>query len=126
MMFCVTKAMPIHFIDSKCHIKQKSHKTSLTNHMWSISHHITPLVINGYGADTQTHTFRCANQETRCTLVCSQHTPGLKSKICIKRLLRFETVMMDNFLQNTSISRSTCVSLGSVVSTTTVHAYVYH
>ena len=31
-----------------------SNKTCLTNHTQSISHHITPLVINSIGADTQT------------------------------------------------------------------------
>ena len=40
-------------------IKYKSHKTYLTNHMGSISHHITPLVINslrGRHTHTTTHT----------------------------------------------------------------------
>ena len=44
MVYCVNKAMPIHLINSKCHNKQlqerKSHNTCLTNHTWSISHHI--------------------------------------------------------------------------------------
>ena len=45
---------PAHyFIDGKCHTKQlksvKSNKTWLTKHTWSISHHITPLVINAFG-----------------------------------------------------------------------------
>ena len=39
----------------------KSHRTYLTNHMESISHHITPLVINSLGGGhtrkhTHTHT----------------------------------------------------------------------
>ena len=33
----------------------KNHKTYLTNHMGSISHHIMPLVINSLGGG-QTHT----------------------------------------------------------------------
>ena len=33
----------------------KSHRTYLTNRMGSISHHITPPVINSLGADTHTH-----------------------------------------------------------------------
>ena len=63
-MSCVTKAMPIHFINVRCHIKQpkskKSHKTCLTNHTLSISHHIMPLVINSLGANT--HTYQCVSQ----------------------------------------------------------------
>ena len=39
--------------DYSCHIKDG---TYLTNCMGSISHHITPLVNNSLGADTQTHT----------------------------------------------------------------------
>ena len=43
MTCCVNKAMPIHFIDGKCHIKQlksgKAVKLVLTNHTQSISHH---------------------------------------------------------------------------------------
>ena len=68
---CVTKATPIHFIDGKCHINQlksgKSHKTCLTNHTESISHHITPLVIIALGADIQTHrhTRKHTNTQTK-------------------------------------------------------------
>ena len=59
-MCFVTKAMPIHFIDSNCHTKQlragKKHKTCLTNHTRSILHHIRPLVISGlWGGRTHTH-----------------------------------------------------------------------
>ena len=62
-------ATPIHFIDGNCRMKQlkagKSRKTCLTNRTRSISHHITPLVINGLGGghtDTQTHAYRHADQ----------------------------------------------------------------
>ena len=60
MTWCGTKAMLIHFIYGKCHIKQmksrKSCKTCLINYSWSISHHIMPLVINVLGGRrTQTH-----------------------------------------------------------------------
>ena len=51
----VTKAMAIQFINSN---KLKSCKMGLTNHTWPISHHITPLVINGLRGghtDTDTH-----------------------------------------------------------------------
>ena len=58
---CVKMATPIHFIDGNCRMKinelkaGKSRKTCLTNRTRSISHHITPLVINGLGGvDTQT------------------------------------------------------------------------
>ena len=72
MMYYVTKAKPIHFIDGKCHIKQlkkwKSHKTIT----WSISHHIMPLVsIMLSGVDTHVCTHIPMHeqkqfQETRC------------------------------------------------------------
>ena len=62
MMCSVTKATPLHFINGKCHIKQiktrKSHITCLTNHIWFIQHHITSLISNALGADTQTYLCR--------------------------------------------------------------------
>ena len=84
--------MHIHFINGKCHIKQlkcgKNYKTCLTNHIWYMSHLITPLVINGIGADTDRQTDRQAHkrtdmqtkkiQETRHTLATGQHAPDLK------------------------------------------------
>ena len=54
--------------------------------MGSISHHITPLVINSLGGGhTHTYTHRRQNQflETRRALralACSQHVPGLKRR----------------------------------------------
>ena len=52
MKYCVTKAVPIHFIDGKCHIKVieigRICKTCLANHIGSLSHHIMQLVINGF------------------------------------------------------------------------------
>ena len=87
MTCCVNKATPIHFIDSKCHIKQlkaeKSHKTCLTNHTQSISHRITPLVCNAFrGGHTNTsiHT----DMRTKAILrnqvcgACGLHMPSLK------------------------------------------------
>ena len=69
-MCCVTKDMPIHFIDGKCHIKQlnagKSRKTCLANHTWPISHHIMPIVINAL-KDGHTH------RHTQTVIVVSQH-----------------------------------------------------
>ena len=45
--------MLIHFINGECHIKQlrsrKAINLCLTSHTRSISHHITPLVINALG-----------------------------------------------------------------------------
>ena len=52
MTCCVTKVMPIQFIDSNI---LKSCITGSTNHTKPISHHIMPLVINALRADTQTH-----------------------------------------------------------------------
>ena len=40
---------------------RKCHKTGLTNHTGSISHHITALVINALGG-RHTHTYRQANE----------------------------------------------------------------
>ena len=60
----------------------KSHRTYSTNHMGSISQHITPLVINNLGADTHTHAnrhtqaYRCSRTET--ILRNQAHVPGLK------------------------------------------------
>ena len=77
-MCYVNKATPIHFIDGKCHIKQlragkrlKSCKTCLTNHTWSISYHITLLVINVLGEDIDKHsrtsarTYTCTHNDAR-------------------------------------------------------------
>ena len=53
----------------------KSHKIYLTNHMGSISRHITPLVIQSLGG-RQTHTH--INMQTFVDVpACSQRTPGL-------------------------------------------------
>ena len=43
----------------------KRHRTYLTNHMGSISHHIMPLVINSLGADTRTHMHTCRHTHTQ-------------------------------------------------------------
>ena len=63
-MCYITKAIPIYYIDGKCHKKQlksrKSQKTCLTNHTRFISHHIMPLVINAFrGGHTDTHILTC-------------------------------------------------------------------
>ena len=42
-----------------------SHRNYLTNHMGSISHHITPLVINSLGADTYTNTHTQTHTHTQ-------------------------------------------------------------
>ena len=79
MTCCVTKAMPIHFIDNKCHIKQlksgKSRKTWLTNHTWSISHHWS----QGQG-HTHIHTYQRMNKSNfkkPGVPACGRHTPGV-------------------------------------------------
>ena len=65
---CVNMATPIHFINSKHHIKYlkagKSRKTCLTNHTWPISHHITILVINGLGSGHS-----CKHTDTRAKAI---------------------------------------------------------
>ena len=53
-MVCMeAKATPTNDTNYSCHIKAT--ELILTNHMWSISHHITPLVINSLRANTHTH-----------------------------------------------------------------------
>ena len=66
----VKMATPIHFIDGKCRMKYlkagKSRKTCLTNCTRPISHHITPLVINGLGGghtDTDTQKGSYVNRD---------------------------------------------------------------
>ena len=58
MMCMYAKATPANNIDY-IHLPYKSHRSYLTNHMESISHHITPLAINSLRADTHTHTHKC-------------------------------------------------------------------
>jgi len=95
-----TKAMPtnlsIHH-NFNCHINERETPTTcLTNHKSSISHCITPLVINSLGGGhTHTHTHTHMHdvyshhgqkqfQETSCALAFGWHTPVLKIPImCI-------------------------------------------
>ena len=66
---CVTKAMPINFID-----KLKSYRTTLTNHTVSVSHHIKPLVINALGSErTQTHILTCDFKKLGACWPAGQH-----------------------------------------------------
>ena len=62
MMYCIAKATLIPFIDGNCHINQLKHKscnTYVTYHTWSISHHITLLVINALrGKQTHISTYK--------------------------------------------------------------------
>jgi len=85
-----TKAMPTNFRichDFNCNINEReTPKNCLTNHKGSISHHITPLVINSLGGrHTNTHTHIYSHhrqklfQETSHTLVFGQHATGLKT-----------------------------------------------
>ena len=80
----------IHFINGKCHKLIKSSETCLTNHTQSISHHITPLVINALGG---IHTDRLTHiptskpkqfQETRHTWLLA----GLKVWFIVMKLTR--------------------------------------
>jgi len=70
-----TKTMPTNLLirhDFNCHINEREAPTTcLTNHKSSISHHITPLVINSLGGKrTHTQTYsHCGQkqfQETSC------------------------------------------------------------
>ena len=56
-----TKAMPIN--DKQ--LPYKSCRSCLANHIGSILHHITPLVINSLrGGDTHTHAHACIHTDT--------------------------------------------------------------
>ena len=63
--------------------RYKSHRTYLTNHMGSISHHIMPIVINSFGTrihtHTHTHTYACTHTHRGTCM----HTDA-----CTKALLR--------------------------------------
>jgi len=82
-----TKATPINYMirhDFNCYINEReTPKTCLTNHKGSISHHITPLVINSLGGGhTHTHTHRyCGQKQFQETSHAgfSRHAPGLKT-----------------------------------------------
>ena len=70
---CVTKATPIHFINGK---KLKSFTAGLTDHTRSISHHITPLVINALGGqDMHAHTYHLSNKTYFKKQVCTSLQP---------------------------------------------------
>ena len=58
MMCCVTKATPFQFISGNI-------LKSWTSHTQLMSHHITPLVINPLGADTQTHISTHTNAQAK-------------------------------------------------------------
>ena len=83
-MCIVTKATPIQFINSKCHIKKrKSHKTALSRYYACLSR---DLLLMPLEADTQTHTQAhthtptFANEtisKTRSVQACGLHMPGL-------------------------------------------------
>ena len=75
MMRCVTKPMPIQFIDSN---KLKSCRMGLTNHTWPMLHHITPLFINAFeGRHTDVHTYRHVNKNDFKKPGERGHRPGL-------------------------------------------------
>ena len=70
--------MPTNDTDYSCHIA-KSHRTYLTNHTGSISHHITPLVINGLRMDTHANTHAYKPSWTEAILrnqACASHRPA--------------------------------------------------
>ena len=84
MICCVNKTMPIYFIIGKYHIKQmkvgKAVKTCLSNHTWSVSHHIMLLVINalrGGHTDRQTHIYQCTTKAISRNRACVGHRPVL-------------------------------------------------
>ena len=58
-------------VPNRPQLPYKSHRTYLTNRMGSISHHITPLVINSLGGGhTHTHasTHACRHSQTEAVL----------------------------------------------------------
>ena len=77
----VTKALPISYLDSKCHIKKmKSSRTCLTNHTGQL--HIMPLVImpsREGTTHTNTNTFWESNFYKPGVPACGRRVPGLKS-----------------------------------------------
>ena len=82
-----TKATPTNYtirFDFNCHINERETPTTcLTNHKGSISHHITPLVINSLGGGhTHTHAYRHRGQkqfqETSRAPAFGRRAPGLK------------------------------------------------
>ena len=75
-------AFPIHSIRILSMVPYISHRTYLTNHMGSISHHITPLVINSLGGrhtHTQTHTRKHTHANTH-TRILSRTEAILKNQ----------------------------------------------
>ena len=80
-------------------LSYKGYRTCLSNHIESISHHITPLIIKASGMNTHTNTYNDVHTETilrnqvhrpaasthqpatsnQHTPACSQHKPGLKN-----------------------------------------------
>jgi len=82
-----TRATPTNYTiryDFNCHINERETLTTcLTNHKSSISHHITPLVINSLGGGhTHTHAYRHRGQkqfqETMRAPTFGRRAPGLK------------------------------------------------
>ena len=81
-----------------------SHRTYLTNHIGSISHHITPLVINSLGgghthANTHMHTF--VDRSNSKKPGAGRSAPGLKTvrvlrslkKLKNKAILNLKTIL---------------------------------
>jgi len=88
-----TKATPTNLSichNFNCHINERETPTTcLTNHKSSISHHITPLVINSLGGrHTHTHAYRHHGQkqfqETSRMPAFGQCTLGLKKDLMSK------------------------------------------
>ena len=69
-----TKATPTNYTiryDFNCHINERETPTTcLTNHKSSISHHITPLVINSLGGG-HTHTHTHTHARTHASILTS-------------------------------------------------------
>ena len=77
---------------------REMHRTCFTNRTWSISHHITPLVINALrGGHIDTHTYRYVSQNNfKKPDVCGQRprSPGLinivfATKVSLIALLQY-------------------------------------
>ena len=74
----------------------------LTNHIGSISRHITPLVINSLGADTQTHrhTHTYTDIQTEKNLRNQVHTSLWPVSVWFKNIIDYSNLILINYYYN--------------------------